>query len=408
MYFVNDSKALIIIIINRSLKACVIERKVNFVKVHLNLQEVNSYLSGIGVFEKEISMRLNLGKEHEIYGGLLDAFFISNKEEYRKFHYPVEYSLLRAKWIFNYNVVRRPLPIIKYNNLFKTDCDAYVFFSYRLPRCKIEGKVIACIHDLIPLKTEMEDQNIVDSYISSIKDVANRADIIVTVSENSKSDIISYLGVPAEKIRIVNNGVNFNEFNTPISDSVKQLVRRKYNLPEKYILYFGSSRKHKNVESIIKAYASLNKKLRNEYKLVITNSNSLIKETAIKENIDKDVLFVEAISDEHKVAVYQMASLKMLLSLYEGFGIPIIEAMAAKVPVIASNFSSIPEVAGNAAILVNPKDISEITESIEKVLNDENFRENLIKKGIENAKKYTWDSAAHKFSKIIKDILENN
>lgn len=373
-------------------------------KIHLNLQEVNSHLSGIGVFEREIAHRIDLGSKHELFGGLFDPRSIINKGKYQSFHFPVEVSPLRAQWLFNYNSSRKKIPVIKYNSLFKTDCNIYVFFSYRLPRCKVDGKIIACIHDLIPLKTEMENQTIVDNYISSIKDVADRADIIVTVSENSKSDIVNYLKVPPERVRVINNGVELDVYKNRISNDEMQLVRKKYDLPDKYILYFGSSRKHKNVESILRAYALLPNDLKKEYKLVITNPNQSIKELALSENIMQNIVFVDAVSDEHKVAIYQMASLKVLLSLYEGFGIPVIEAMAAKVPVIASNCSSIPEVAGDAAILVDPLNVKGIVEAIKDVLFNETFRNSLIEKGIVNVEKYTWESAAQKFSAIIGEL----
>ncbi|WP_201009155.1 glycosyltransferase family 4 protein [Paenibacillus glycanilyticus] len=375
-------------------------------KIHLNLQEVNNHLSGIGVFEREIAHRIKLGNKQELFGGLFDPKSIFNKGKYQTFHFPVEVSPLRAQWLFNYGSSRKKIPLIRYNSLFKTDCNIYVFFSYRLPRCKINGKIVACIHDLIPLKTEMENKGIVENYINSIKDVADRADIIVTVSENSKSDIVNYLKVSPEKIRVINNGVELELYKNPVNKDEIKLIRNRYNLPEKYILYFGSSRKHKNVESILNAYALLPEHLKKEYKLVITNPNQSIKELALSKNINQNIVFVNAISDEHKVAIYQMASLKLLLSLYEGFGIPVIEAMAAKVPVIASNCSSIPEVAGDAAILVDPLNVEEIVKAIEDVLSDETLRNSLIEKGIINVEKYTWESAAQKFNCIIDELCE--
>ena len=273
-----------------------------------------------------------------------------------------------------------------------------------MPVFPVKGKVVACIHDLIPFKTEMENIGIIDNYRRNLENTIKRSDCIITVSENSKKEIMEYFSVPEERIHIVYDGVDVQRYDEVLSKEISDSVVEKYNLPKKYILYFGSNRKHKNVETVVNAYAKLDEAVKTEYSLVLSNPSNDIQQLVRKLNLENNVTYVERVSEQEKVVIYQKASLFVLVSFYEGFGIPLLEAMAASVPVITSNCSSLPEVAGDAAILVDPHDVDCLKEKMTEVLYSVELRNQLIEKGHQNIKRFNWDSAASSLHEILLEV----
>ena len=285
--------------------------------------------------------------------------------------------------------------------------DVYVFTENDMPTMRIRGKTVVVIHDIIPLRVKYDSSrknpDAIGKYTERIfarntEDVLKRASCIITVSEFSRQDIADYYHIDPARIKVVCNGID------PAVYAGKydlQSIREKYVLPDKYVLYFGACSARKNVETLIRAYSKLPENLRREYKLVITNpvedTTDCVKDCGISDNVH----YIKAVPESDKPAIYQMASLSVWPSLYEGFGLPVLEAMASGVPVICSNVTSMPEVAGNAAILVDPLDDSVMSKEIERVLTDSDLRSELIAKGYENIKRFSWDESAKKFHDII-------
>ncbi|MCK4525681.1 MAG: glycosyltransferase family 4 protein, partial [Candidatus Andersenbacteria bacterium] len=178
-------------------------------------------------------------------------------------------------------------------------------------------------------------------------------------------------------------------------------IRKKYNLPKKYILYLGTLEPRKNIIGLIKAFEILNTK----YKLVIAGSKGWLYEDIfkiVKNSPAKDnIIFTGFIDDKDKAALYGLADLFVYPSFYEGFGFPPLEAMAAGTPVITSNFSSLPEAVGDAAITVNPYNIDELTKAIEMVLFDEKLRDILIERGYKKVKNFSWEKCAKETLEFI-------
>ncbi|MDP3900228.1 MAG: glycosyltransferase family 1 protein [bacterium] len=224
-------------------------------------------------------------------------------------------------------------------------------------------------------------------------------DKIIAVSQNTKQDIIDLCNIPEKRIEVIYSGIS-QEF-TKISDQEKlDIIREKYKLPEKFILYLGNLEPRKNIEGIIEAYGQYreNNDTFAKYDLVIAGGQSWkyrsIYETTKNNAYWRDIHFLNYIDRKDKVGLYNLASLFLFPSFYEGFGFPPLEAAACGTPVIASNTSSLPEILQDAAILVNPYHIEEIANSIAEVLNNENLKSLLIQKGIERAKKFTWEKCA--------------
>ncbi|MCR4817756.1 MAG: glycosyltransferase family 4 protein [Fretibacterium sp.] len=379
-------------------------------KVNVDLRDVNLPDMGMSVYANEMTLRLMNYSDLEIRGtvlkrGLLHS--LHNPEDYARFDFPV-YTTRFPAWV----VMNPPLPlayrltrallrffIFSYNSLVGDDeSDIFLFFMNQASDFPIKGKTIVCVHDIIPLRMPWAcAEEVIRNCESAFPHVLEKSTKIITDSEFSKQDIIDYAHIDESRIDVIHCGVDAEMFSVPCPDM--ENVRIKYGLPGKYILYFGSCRPYKNVESVISAYARLPEAVRKEYALVITNPNDVVRDYAVKRNIIPH--YIENVSAKDKAAVYQMASVFVWPSLYEGFGLPVIEAQAAGTPVVCSNVTSLPEVAGDAAVLVAPKDTKSIAAAIEHCLYDEPFQQDLIAKGHKNVKRFTWDNAAKKLHDII-------
>lgn len=350
--------------------------------------------SGIGVFEQEIGKIINKAPNMNLRGCLNFQRNI-DKNALGNLPFQVKYSGIPYKIVYN---VRCPF---SYESMMGK-ADVNLFATYNLPLVKFKKPTIGTIHDLILLKTKTESDEVIQHHKSILKHTLEVSDSILTVSEASKLDIAQYFDVAPEKITVVHNGVDYNAYRKEYTSQQKEIIRKKYNLPDKYFLYFGSLRKHKNVERLIRAYALLSSETRKEYKLVITNANTEIKKLIELLNLQNDVVSTGFVDEQDKVLIYQLAFVSIFVSLYEGFGIPIIEAQAAGTPVITSNTSSMPEAAGGAALLVDPHEIEQISCAMQQYVQNSDLYARKREQGLLNAQTFSWDSAADKVLDVLK------
>lgn len=231
-----------------------------------------------------------------------------------------------------------------------------------------------------------------------------RADVILTPSENTKRDVANRYQIPDSKIQVLRPGLS-SDYRLQTID-YRQKMREKYNLPEKYILYLGTLEPRKNVESIIEAYKMNYESGIRNYGLVISGWSGW-KNKKLLQLISKtsEVKYIGYVDEVDKPALYQGASLFVFPSLYEGFGLPVLEAIASGVPVITSNRSSLPEVAGDAGYLVDPHNLAEIAEAMELILANKDLSALLINRGKERAKKFDLPEAGN-FGKIITGLIK--
>jgi glycosyltransferase involved in cell wall biosynthesis len=225
--------------------------------------------------------------------------------------------------------------------------------------------------------------------------------------------IYSGVGEEYKKINYKLQITNYKLLDLNLVNEVGKLygVKTKYNLPEKFILFLGTIEPRKNIVGLIQAYSQLkikNYKLQN-YKLVIAGgkgwrSNEIYEEWEKSEYKD-DIIFLGYIDNQDKPYIYNLASVFVYPSFYEGFGFPPLEAMACGVPVITSFASSLPEIVGDAGIMIDPYNINDLAEAISKVLSDEKLRNSMIEKGLEQAKKFSWGKAAGEYLDIINQKL---
>jgi len=244
------------------------------------------------------------------------------------------------------------------------------------------------------------------------KKICRRADRIITVSNSSADDISSQYGIAPDKIVVIPSAIGENFYLLDRNDPKFIEVKEKYQLPFKFILFLGTIEPRKNILSLIGAYTALQEKAEKEnnenilrYKLVIAGSPGWLGEEVF-EAIDgskykEKIILPGFISDEDKAYVYNLSSLFVYPSFFEGFGFPPLEAMACGVPVVTANNSSLPEICGKAGILIDPSKPEEIFEVIVQILENKDLREKLIILGLEQAKEFSWKKTAEKTLQVI-------
>jgi len=234
-----------------------------------------------------------------------------------------------------------------------------------------------------------------------------RADKIITVSESEKKNIVDFYKIPPEKVACAYNGVDFSRFSKKYSPEEIKKINIKYQiLDTRYILYIGTLQPRKNIPAVIEALKDLDIKLVIAGNRKARNFDKKIDETIKKNNLANKAIFPGWIEEEDKPALLQMASCFVFPSLYEGFGIPIIEAMAAETPVVCSDIPVLREIGQDAALFCEAKNSREFAENISKILTDENLRNDLIEKGKKIAQNFTWQKTAEKTLEIYEKFAK--
>lgn len=237
-------------------------------------------------------------------------------------------------------------------------------------------------------------------------------DRIITVSEFTKSQILKHSKYDPKKIIVTHLGFDHNVYKKEIDQEYLSRIKTKYNLPDKYLLYIGRIEDKKNILNQIKAFNKFNQKYP-EYKFVLIGKPGYgydsLKTEIFKNDLQKNIIELGWIKQQDMTGIINMASVFMFVSNYEGFGIPIIEAMASGVPVVTSNKTSIPEVACDAALYSEPNNILKIYENLCAIEeNKDNIKEELIKKGFERIKDFTWEKCAKETLLVIKDLRKRS
>jgi glycosyltransferase involved in cell wall biosynthesis len=230
-----------------------------------------------------------------------------------------------------------------------------------------------------------------------------KAKKIVTISNSSKNDIINHYRLTDSKVVVVYPAGK----ETKVKEMEKSTLEKKYGIKTKYILFVGTLQPRKNIAKLIEAFSKVNIQ---DLSLVIVGKRGWMYEDIIsapeKFGVKEKVLFLENISDDELPALYKNALCFVMPSLYEGFGLPILEAMKNGCPVLASNTSSLPEAGGDAALYFNPQDTEEITSKIRLVVSDAALREEMRKKGYEHVKKFSWEKSARKLLAVLSEAAK--
>jgi glycosyltransferase involved in cell wall biosynthesis len=292
-------------------------------------------------------------------------------------------------------------------NIRKDKVNIYHGLSHELPFNvqKSNAKSVVTIHDLIFLRYP-EFYNFFDRqiYKAKFQHSCQVADQVVAISEQTKQDIVNFLSIDEKKITVIPPSCN-TIFEQAAGEAQKEAVRKKYSLPQDYVLFVSTIEYRKNLNNLILAL----KQLTNDVKLVVVGKHgshaTKIKKLIVELGLSEQVVFAEKVNFADLPAIYQMAEVFVYPSLFEGFGLPIIEAMYSKVPVITSNTSSMPEAAGKSSILIDPEKPAEIAAAIQKVLSDSSLRKTMVAEGLKHVDQFSEKNVSHKLVSLYKSLL---
>jgi len=296
------------------------------------------------------------------------------------------------------------LPVIQ-NLLKKENIGIYHSPGPRLPHFSEDSKTgkarkIATIHDVIH---EIHPEWFSPHFIKTAREAIKSADFIITDSVNSKHDLIKYYALSEEKIKVIPLGIDRNIFKKIEDKESLKHLRVKYGLPHNYFLCVGPIEPRKNIENFLAAYSKIIKPKMPEHKIVLVGrKNAYIEEIINRHNLSEDVIITGVVGQNDIVGIYNLAAVLVHPSLYEGFGMQVLEAMTCGCPVVTSDSSSLPELAGDACLLVNPHSIEEIADAVYRIVSDEKLRTFLSDKGLKRAKNFKWEDTARQTLEIYR------
>ena len=272
-------------------------------------------------------------------------------------------------------------------------------------------KAVVTIHDCIHLRFPQYLPNrLGQAYAwSSMWVATHRASRVLTVSEASKRDILHYYSIPEQRIDVIYNAIDDRLGEEPSPEDIER-VRDRYQLNAPYVLYAGNIKPHKNLERLIEAFHMLRQDpdLAHVKLLIIGDEISkyaTLRRAVHRYKLHKYVRFFGFVPDKTLAVLYRLARVFVFPSLYEGFGFPPLEAMASGTPVITSNVSSLPEVVGDAALLIDPLDPVAIADAMRRVLMDSDLREDLRRRGLLRVKEFSWERSVRRVREIYDEVL---
>ena len=312
------------------------------------------------------------------------------------------FSLYRMIW----NVL--PLP---YSWFFGKDTDVTVFFNYYIPP-GVKGKKITIFHDMaykrFPETVRARTKMMLDS---NMEQACRRADAILTVSEFSKREILEYLPVSPEKITVMPLGIRSERFHTGYTEEQIGAAREKYRLPKGYLLYLGTLEPRKNIERLVEAYGVLRQRNADVPPLILAGRKGWMYDTIFAKiqelGLEQYVWSTGYVENEAVPLLIAGAVAFLFPSIYEGFGMPPLEAMACGTPVLTANVSSMPEVAGDSAVLVDPFSVESIAEGMERLVEKPDLRRELSERGIRRASQFTWERSAGIVSEVMQRLVQD-
>ena len=356
-------------------------------KIIINSSILHERPTGLGIYVKNVIKELHKYDENiRVLSPVdIEGIKVEKINKYVKPSYKKIGGLMRVLW------TQLILP-------FKVKKDEIIYHPFQYISLFSKSKQIITIHDFIPLyyPEVAKHQNKYYRFLMPI--LLKRAYKIVAISENTKQDILKFYNIDENKVHVIPNGYDNKLFNVENAD-ISTL--KKYNIDYDYMVMVGASYPHKNLEIAIKAIADI----KEECRLIIVGKESeyirKLKELSKELNIEEKVNFIGYIPDEDLPSLYYYSKAFLYTTLYEGFGLPILEAMGCETVVITSDNSSLPEVYGDAALVFKDNDLVDLREKMEDILRSETLRKSIIEKSKKNIKMFSWERTAREIYNIL-------
>ncbi|MCX6739976.1 MAG: glycosyltransferase family 1 protein [Candidatus Parcubacteria bacterium] len=373
-------------------------------KIGIDARMYGKAQSGIGNYIKQLSAEIFLlDKENEYYLFLLEPIF----SQYQAPHEKIHKIRVTSSW---YSLAEQT-KFLREINKYKLDLMHFPHFNapifYNRPR-------LATIHDIIPHFFPGHKQKTwyrKKAYELVLRSNLKKSAKIITISQATKNDLMKFYNLPADKVPVVYLGIEAHFIKSENYAKIEELKQR-LKITKPYIFFLSAWRNHKNFEGLIKAFEIIKKEAAIDCQLVLGGQEDPyypdISQTIKKSPNQEDIITPGFISDEDLPLYYNAAELVAIPSFYEGFGLIGLEAMACGTPVASSNATSLPEIYGDAALYFDPHDPNDMAEKIKQLLIDKNLKEDLIRKGTEQLKKYSWQKCAQQTLGIYQQILQAN
>ncbi len=310
-----------------------------------------------------------------------------------------KHGKLAAFCRLGWNIFSYPLQARKFDILISPTTHGSFFLNNQ----------VITIHDLLSLRFQniSTHQRFYFKYLLPV--LIHRAKLIIAVSENTKKDILHFFKCPESKIKVIYNGYDDDTY-YPVNEN-RLAIYQEYGF-RNYLLAVGPTYPHKNFELLINSYNDLNAAIKKKHPLIIAGGKdayiNVLKQHVLKLGLEHHIFFIGYVPVTLMPSLYREAHAFIFPSLYEGFGIPLLEAMASGCPVIASNTSSMPEVCGEAVLYFDPLDQTSLTKTMQEIILNDAVRNQLMAKGILQAKKFSWKKMAGSFNNIIDNFFINN
>lgn len=370
-------------------------------KIAIDVSRAVNETAGIGRYSRELVKKMiEIDKKNDYL--LFFSYFRKNPEKERQlksFNLPnVKIKTLRIPGNFKEKIWRWRLPWL---GKFIGQADVFFAPSFLEVNLGLKTPQVVTIHDLTTfIYPEQRGKEVSERLSRRAKEAAQKAKKIIAVSKSTASDALKYLKLSKSKIQVIYPGL------TKLSDPAKNLPN---NLkPKSFILFVGTIEPRKNLVGLFKAYALLPPVLKEKYPLIIVGAEGWnTGETfdafrALK--LDDKVKFLGFVTDACLAKLYQEAAVFCYPSLYEGFGLPVLEALSYGAPVVTANVSSLPEAAGQAALLIDPQDPKSIASGLQRLLEGKGEVELIQKECQKQVKKFSWDRAARETIKVLEEV----
>lgn len=312
---------------------------------------------------------------------------------------------------FLFNTIRKVLimPFVLLLNGIDLVHETYQMGPFILPN--FPYKKIVTIHDIF-FKTNPKTHNIISRlrHTLSLPIILKNVDLVITDSKSSKDDLIKHYKLDQNKIKVIYLGTDIS-LKTIKNNKKLLIVKKKFNLPDKFILTVASIEPRKNILSAVKSINELRDKAINIPYIIIGKKIqpyfSTVQSYIESHDLNKNIKILNYVESKDLPFIYNLAHIFLFPSLYEGFGLPVLEAMASGCPVITSNISSLPEVVEDSGLLIKPSEISSITEGLFKLIKNDSLRLLYIKSGLNRASKLTWENCSQSTKEVYKELLFN-